>query len=58
MNKVILVALSDVKPDPKNPRQEFDPEALAQLEDSIKTNGILTPLAVESGSVGKGVGRS
>lgn len=47
MNKVISVALGDVKADPKNPRQEFDPVALAQLEDSIKTNGILTPLAVE-----------
>lgn len=53
MNKIITVALIDVKADPKNPRQEFDPVALSQLEDSIKTNGILTPLAVEETEDGK-----
>jgi len=41
------ILLSKIKPDPNNPRQEFDPVELVKLEASIKENGILTPLTVE-----------
>lgn len=42
-----LVELSKIYPDPKNPRQEFPPEEMKKLEDSIKRFGIKTPLVVE-----------
>ncbi len=53
MNRTINVLIDKVHPDPKNPRQEFDPGDLALLEDSIKRNGILTPLSVEELPDGK-----
>ena len=45
--KTTIVKLSEIKPDPKNPRQEFNPEDMGRLEESIKANGILNPLMVE-----------
>jgi len=44
------LTLKLIKPDPLNPRQEFDPVELKKLEDSIKTNGVLNPLIVEKTS--------
>jgi ParB family chromosome partitioning protein len=35
-----------VDPNPEQPRQHFDPEALKELADSIKQHGILQPLVV------------
>ena len=34
--EVILVRLEDVKPNPRQPRLEFDPQALDDLANSIK----------------------
>jgi ParB/RepB/Spo0J family partition protein len=47
MKKTISIPLSDIVPDPKNPRQDFEPKKLSELETSIKANGILNPLVVE-----------
>lgn len=52
-NKTITVELSSIKADPNNPRQEFDPTQMKFLEESIKQNGILTPLSVELDKDGK-----
>ena len=41
-----MVKLSQVEPNPAQPRREFDPEALSELAESIRTHGILHPLAV------------
>ncbi len=41
-----MVKLSQVEPNPAQPRREFDPEALSELAESIRTHGILQPLAV------------
>ncbi|HEX4469326.1 MAG TPA: ParB/RepB/Spo0J family partition protein [Gemmatimonadaceae bacterium] len=41
-----LLATSRIRPNPYQPRREFDPEALAQLEVSIKANGLLQPITV------------
>lgn len=38
--------LSDIKPDPNQPRGHFDEEALAQLTTSVKQHGILQPIVV------------
>jgi len=39
--------IKDIQADPKNPRQEFDPETMNILKDSIATHGILNPIIVE-----------
>lgn len=36
-----------LKPNPKQPRTEFDPKALEELADSIKINGVLEPIIIE-----------
>ena len=40
------IATSRIKPNPYQPRREFDPEALAELEASIRANGLLQPITV------------
>lgn len=40
------VSLRRIKPNPFQPRREFDPEALAELQASIRENGLLQPLVV------------
>jgi len=46
-----VVALSSLIPDPNQPRREFFKNDLEKLKVSIKTHGIMTPIAVEeSGS--------
>lgn len=43
---VILVPVSEITPNPEQPRHEFDSESLKSLAQSIKHNGILQPLTV------------
>ena len=40
------IATSRIRPNPYQPRREFDPEALAELEASIRANGLLQPITV------------
>jgi len=40
------VKLRDVEPNPNQPRREFDPVALEELAESIRQNGIITPITV------------
>lgn len=40
------VAISSIKPNPKQPRQVFDEEALAELEYSIREFGLMQPIVV------------
>jgi len=42
------VALEAVRPNPFQPRRDFDREALADLASSIRENGLLQPLVVRS----------
>ena len=44
--RVQRVALSRVRPSPLQPRKEFAPEALQELADSIREQGIVQPLIV------------
>jgi ParB/RepB/Spo0J family partition protein len=41
-----LVPLNQVEPDPKQPRRTMDQEALRDLADSIRENGVLQPITV------------
>lgn len=40
------VSLSDIKPNPDQPRKHFDQTALSELANSIKTYGLLQPLVL------------
>lgn len=44
--QVTEVHLGEVRPNPYQPRKEFDAEALEELADSIKEHGIIQPLIV------------
>ena len=44
--KEIEISVSDIRPNPYQPRKEFDPKALEELADSIRVHGIFTPLLV------------
>ena len=43
---VTTVPTARIAPNPFQPRREFTPEQLAELEDSIRQNGLLQPLVV------------
>lgn len=43
---VFLIDIEKIKPNPYQPRREFNPEELKNLADSIKVYGILQPLIV------------
>ena len=45
--KVQNIKIELLKPDPNQPRQEFFPEEMARLKESIKEKGIKLPLSVE-----------
>ena len=40
------IAIGRIRPNPFQPRREFDPQELAELEASIRTSGLLQPVAV------------
>lgn len=40
------IPTSRIRPNPYQPRREFDPATLAELEASIRTNGLLQPITV------------
>jgi ParB family chromosome partitioning protein len=42
----LSLAVSAIRPNPFQPRREFKPEELAELEASLKSNGLLQPVTV------------
>ncbi|MDD6798926.1 MAG: ParB/RepB/Spo0J family partition protein [Firmicutes bacterium] len=46
---VTMLRLSEIEPNPDQPRRSFDSEALSQLADSIAANGLIQPLIVRPG---------
>lgn len=44
--KVVLLGVNEIAPNPAQPRQTFDLEALKGLSDSIRVNGVLQPVLV------------
>lgn len=45
-NTTITLKISEIEPNKNQPRQEFEPEALNELSDSIAQHGVLQPLVV------------
>lgn len=46
MDKLILIELSKLEPDPDQPRKDFDEERLDELASSIAAVGVKTPISV------------
>lgn len=42
----VEIAIEEIRPNPYQPRKEFDQTALNELADSIRTHGIFTPLLI------------
>jgi ParB family chromosome partitioning protein len=51
--RIQKVDLQELQPNPNQPRQHFDKQALEQLAESIKNHGILQPLVVTPAKEGK-----
>lgn len=49
----IMVPITSVSPNPNQPRKSFSPESIAELAESIRTQGIIQPLVVEEIVPGK-----
>ena len=45
----LIIDISEIRPNPYQPRKDFDPDALNELAESIKLHGIFTPLLVRKG---------
>jgi ParB family chromosome partitioning protein len=48
------LAIEEIRPNPFQPRKEFRPEELAELESSLRTNGLLQAITVRPASSGHG----
>jgi len=48
------IPLGQIRPNPLQPRKEFSPEELADLESSLRVNGLLQPITVRPAPTGKG----
>lgn len=44
--RVQEILLTEIRPNPQQPRKRFDPDSLAELAESIKTFGVMQPLIV------------
>ncbi len=47
MNQMAQIAITDIMPNPSQPRTQFDDEALQELADSIKQLGVIQPITVK-----------
>ena len=45
-NTPVGIRLSDIEPNPRQPRQDFDMLALEELAQSIRENGVITPITL------------
>ena len=45
-DSVIVLGIDEIEPNRTQPRREFEPEALAELTDSISKHGVLQPILV------------
>lgn len=50
--EITLIKISDIKPNPFQPRKTFDQDKLNELAESIKENGLFQPILVRKALVG------
>lgn len=48
------ISISRIRPNPYQPRKEFNEDELRELQASLRTNGLLNPIAVRPASTGEG----
>ena len=48
------IGISSIRPNPFQPRKEFDPAELAELETSLRANGLIQPITVRRSPTGSG----
>ena len=48
------IPIARIRPNPYQPRKEFNEEELRELQASLRTNGLLNPISVRPASVGEG----
>ncbi len=48
------ISIAQIRPNPHQPRKEFKPEELAELEASMRTSGLLQPITVRQAANGNG----
>ena len=53
MSEMAEITISEIFPNPTQPRTEFDQEALEELADSIRTLGIIQPITVKRDGTGR-----
>lgn len=53
MSRMAEIAISDIIPNPTQPRTQFDEEALDELADSIRQLGVIQPVTVKKSDNGK-----
>ncbi len=51
--QVLLLDINDLVPNRAQPRQDFDPDKLAELAESIKDKGVIQPLIVAADETGR-----
>ena len=52
---MVEVAPQEIAPNPRQPREHMEPEALAELAESIRTHGLIQPLVLTLAPAGAGV---
>ena len=50
-NELRAISIDAIRPNPQQPRQTFDPAALAELAESIRELGVLVPIIVRASAV-------
>lgn len=53
MTEMAEIAVTEIIPNPTQPRTQFDEEALDELADSIRQLGVIQPVTVKKGAEGK-----
>ena len=51
MEELRYIAITDINPNPYQPRVHFDPEKLEELAQSIRENGLIQPLIVRKSAI-------
>ena len=54
-NSVVELKINDISPNEGQPRKNFDEEALKELADSIRENGVIQPIIVYKKGTGYGI---
>ncbi|HYM20118.1 MAG TPA: ParB/RepB/Spo0J family partition protein [Candidatus Kapabacteria bacterium] len=53
LGSVAMISLSDIAPNPLQPRKDFAPESLGELVESIRSHGIIQPVTVRRTASGR-----